>query len=692
MTEAESVEQERPGDPPGFPLRAFWAWPVGFGLVGAVEATIQEGRIGGGIFAVLLATCGAACAGLWPGALSALISVLARRRGFVFCERMQGGLGKLAIPLVAGLVLSVVGWGGVTMVMDLFRVKQFDFDEDTVDVWRAAMVLGVPVAVIVIFAVLRRADERFENATLRLWVARVSLSATVVWALAHLCSGPFVIHFGGWLVLGLVLIATLAAASWLPAVSGPGRRGIVVGLAPVVLLILLGVTGLRSPVPRALLLHDTRVYPTVHQNAFAFLDMDGDGEFGAWAGGRDCDDGDPLVASWRPEQPGNGIDDNCRLGDAPPPELAQPVRAGSAKHLPVFLITLDTIRADRLELYGRDKETMPYLADMAERSKWFERAYSPSSHTAISIISMMSGQGPEYLIHEPEVLSAQGKKFTTWLPHILAQLGYETWAINPALIGDRISVEELRFENHYVGPFDYAPKNRGTRSKQVADWLPGFLESRTDDRPLFAWIHVDDAHARHASHLHFEGTSTENGYDNELRWVDLNLAAMLKAIEQRYGDQAIVIVTSDHGEEFGERGAYGHGFSLSEAMTRVPLVIRAPGIETGRVERPVNVAGVPSAVLELIGEPPSPRATVPSVLSETGGPVVLGCPFFWSEFRMEAALVEPRWKLIINRVRGTSVLFDLQADPSETNNVAGSHPDELERMETELLAALEALR
>jgi arylsulfatase A-like enzyme len=217
------------------------------------------------------------------------------------------------------------------------------------------------------------------------------------------------------------------------------------------------------------------------------------------------------------------------------------------------------------------------------------------------------------------------------------------------------------------------------------------LSEREDDRPLFAWIHLADAHAEHASHDHFPVESTLDAYDNELRWLDFNLATIFAAIHRRYGDDVVVALTSDHGEEFGERGAYGHGFSLREPMVHVPLLVRAPGLEPGVETRPVNVAGVPATLLSLIGEK-SGLMTVPSVLAPEHDTVVLGNPFFWVENRMEVALVESRWKLIVNRSQDTAVLFDLEADPDEHHNLAGEQPDELSRMQQRLFDALEQLR
>ena len=267
-----------------------------------------------------------------------------------------GFFGDLSTPLLFGVVVSIVGWRAVAVVHGVFEDKRFDFVEDSVDMWRAAVVVGVPVGIIVLYVIMRRVEDRF--AKHRWWpvLGKLALGVSVVWMLWHLCSGPFVEHFGALLPVGLVVLSTIAVAVWLPA-KIEGRRGQIMTLAPLVLVAGLGYVGSGHVVARALLLHDTRVFPVVHATAFAFADRDGDGETGSWAGGPDCNDDDPRIASWRPEMPGNGVDENCRLGDGTEIPAANPEgEARPGEHVPVFLITLDTVRADRLDLLGHERE------------------------------------------------------------------------------------------------------------------------------------------------------------------------------------------------------------------------------------------------------------------------------------------------------------------------------------------------
>jgi arylsulfatase A-like enzyme len=673
----------------GFPLRAFWAWPLGFGLVGATEVSIQFGRLGGGGVAALLGVAAAATTGLLVGALVLLCTVLWRRRGL---PQPHVSWTRLTAPLLAAALACAVAWVAVGEVASLSRTRQFDFQEDMVDLGRALLLLSIPVGVVSLMVAARWVERRCSTWAGWPWLGKTALTLMVVWALHHACKGFFAIHLSPALGFGLALAATLAVAVWIPASLTRPRAAVwVLGPAPV--LAAIGFAGYHQPSARALLLHDTRVFPAVHETMWEFLDLDGDGELPTSLGGLDCDDGDPHVASWRPEHPGNGIDDNCFGGDLAtlPPTLPTTTSGTPGRH-PVFLFTIDTVRADATDLGGAARETMPYLRVYAESGRWFSRAYSPSNHTAFSMLSILSGQTPDFFVADPDVFAKGGKRFTTWLPHQLGRIGYETWALNPPMAGFSVPASELRVDKLLLGPFDHAPKNRGTRSRQIADAFSKAMRAReTDERPLFAWIHIGDPHAEHASHEHFPERSTRDAYDNELRWVDVNLAEMLSEIHRRYGDDAIVIITSDHGEEFGERGSYGHGFSLREGMIHVPLAMRGPGIEAGRVDTPVQVTGIPATVLELVGAAPAPTMRTPSLLGKPE-PVVVSTPTFWSETRMEVALVQDRYKLIVHRKAGTRALFDLETDPGETENLVDVDPQRADAMYQTLRERLEELR
>lgn len=691
--------------PRSLPVRAFWAWPLSTGLLAAVEVTVQSGRLGVDPGSIILALAAGAALGLPLGTACALTVVLAQRRGWSCrrCDRVRGWFGEATLPLLWAVVVLVAGFAAIDVVVDGLFARPIDAPSTAKQLLSGALALVTLPAVLVVWAIGGPLAAWLRGRSFTPWLRRSAVGGATILVLVRLCAGPFVLYFAGWAEVLAIAAGLLTAAMWLPAGASRTRaRGLML-YGPAVFLLAGGLGGLNHVGARSRLMHDARLFPRVHDLLLGAADLDQDGDMPRWLGGGDCDDRDARVSSAQPERPGNGVDDNCRLGDAVGPSAdasepagaSEPARAlAPADRPPVFLITIDTVRADHTELNGYDRATMPFLAHYATGGRSFARAYAPSNHTAFSMLGLLSGQSAEFLVQEPEVLAGGGQKFTRWLPARMADAGYHTVAVNPALVDTgELPLAELRFETVVQGPFDYAAKNRGTRGQQAVDAALALLRREGDGRPLFLWLHIPDPHARHEAHEHFPQRGDRDAYDNELRWADLQVARLLSAIHDRYGDGALVVVTSDHGEAFGERGAWGHGFSLYEFDIHVPLVVRGPGVEVGTEERPVSLVGLSSTILELVGEAPGPRPTQPSLLGDgADAPVLAGAPFFWSERRMEVALVEARWKLIHNRRRGTYLLFDLESDPHEQRDLAPSRPDELARMREALESALESLR
>ncbi len=315
---------------------------------------------------------------------------------------------------------------------------------------------------------------------------------------------------------------------------------------------------------------------------------------------------------------------------------------------------------------------MPNLEARARRGRWYLRAYAPANHTFFSIVALLSGQRPERLRLGP---GTQNVRFTFWLPHRMGQLGYRTIAIQPPLLGDHLPFSELRFEELYVGPWDYDARNRGGTARQRVDLVAHLFEDGPPDRPIFLWVHLYDAHALHEAHERFPGDDTQNRYYEELFWIDLQLGRLFAILDEHLGDDKILIVTSDHGETFGERGAYGHGHGLHESEIHVPLLLEGPGIEPGRIAAPYPTGGIAATILERLGQPPEPTMlSYPSLLGPPPEVVVVENPYSGDERRLDAAAIAGTDKLWVCRACGTWVFSDLARDPDERHALAGPPP------------------
>lgn len=665
------------------PVRALWCVPASTMAIAAVTVLRAHGDRGGSVLDAVLAICTGASVALWPAALLGLASILAGRRGWSWPTRLRvpdalaPAIGATALVAFAATLVAVAL---APEILALAEAYPIDYPQTASALWTTGLVLAGPIATATAIAstwILARALAR---RGLGWHATRAALVGIVGLALWQCSAGAFFVYFGAPLALALVIAGAIVAAMLLPARGGAMAVGGLVAIAT------LGFIGLVRPGARSLLLHDARVFPHVHQLGLGPLDGDGDGDMPTWLGGGDCDDGDPRIAISRPEIPGNGLDDNCDGRDrtpAPPPART-PARAGPRPHL--LLVTIDTVRADHLELHGYPRPTMPALAALAERGASFERAYSPANHTFFSMMAMLAGQATERML-TPE----GGLRYTHWLPESLRSLGYYTVAINSPLVADgKIAPADLRVDEIDVGNFDYAGKNRGTTAKQVADDAIARIRAYKGTGPLALWIHFMDPHAVHESPVRFAGTTTADLYDNELSWVDLHIARILAAAETRWGDDVLVAITSDHGESLGEDRDWGHGFVLRERELHVPLVLAGPGVPVGRRSGPVSTLGLATTLLQLLGQDADPRMDHPGLFAPTQPPVVAENPaFLWNAARMEAALVEPQYTLVWSRTTNTTLLFDTLADPEQRHDLTAALPDERERMLAILVDELE---
>ena len=302
----------------------------------------------------------------------------------------------------------------------------------------------------------------------------------------------------------------------------------------------------------------------------------------------------------------------------------------------VILICWDTVRADHLGPYGyTERETTPFLDELAARPTVFEDASAASGWTKPSVPSFLTGTFPaEHGVYEGSAGFDLGKT-TDVLPEeslTLAEVfqgrGYDTAAF--------IKNAQLRPGNGFEQGFDRYVDEAGDARDirwQALDWL----DQRDGEEPFFLYLHALDAHWPYAipdeaatryldaepvewiqsrayedavdAYHDGERTFTDEEwdamhalYDGSLRFLDDQLRELFRGLELRgLEDDTIVILLSDHGEEFGEHGRIGHGHGLHENLLRVPLIFHVPGRESARHAHPVSLVDVFPTVLGLFG-------------------------------------------------------------------------------------------
>lgn len=425
------------------------------------------------------------------------------------------------------------------------------------------------------------------------------------------------------------------------------------------------------------------------------------------------------------------------LSKLPPPAISNSPN--------VILITLDTVRAESLSVYGYERKTTPQLEKFAQDGAVFEQAITTASWTLPSHASMLTGKLP----HEMNVrwYKAIKPKFAT-LPEVLQQRGYETsgFAANllfcskeyglsrgiihyedyPVSLGQIILSSTIGQEISNTGfvrrAVDYHQNLNSKSAEKINDDFLNWLESRDSNRPFFTFINYFDAHEPLLPPKPFDtmyGSTKPNGeylyqtigidflnkhawttedadthrnaYDSSITYLDQQLGILFsKLSEKGILDNTIVIITSDHGESFGEHGIYSHGNSLYIETLRVPLIVRFPGkVQKGqRIQQPVSLRDIPSTVLGLIGIPNNENNFSGQSLGryfqqESGKAAANEDQIIFSELE-EASWIDAWYpaskgnmKSLLNdkyhyiwSENGTEELYDLKSDPKELINLS----------------------
>jgi arylsulfatase A-like enzyme len=307
----------------------------------------------------------------------------------------------------------------------------------------------------------------------------------------------------------------------------------------------------------------------------------------------------------------------------------------------VVLVVADTLRADRLGPGGSRPSLTPFLDELAKRGTAFSHAYAPSSWTVPSVASLFTSRYPSQ--HRVSRFESKMPDSEATLAEALTRAGYTAagFSANNRLT-EKLGYGQgfhlwLTYTGAFVPPYRKAPVRAGFLWNQALRWIDtGWNPERP--RPVFLYLQFMDTHTpfdpppafRQRAPNPDPGGSLEKSaneklmaldldgldpdeiavltalYDGEVTYLDAELRRLFAALEERrFLDNAVVVVTSDHGEEFREHGRVLHGFALYEESVRVPLLMVGPGIREGRViEQPVSLIDLAPTLLDLAGVPP----------------------------------------------------------------------------------------
>ena len=380
--------------------------------------------------------------------------------------------------------------------------------------------------------------------------------------------------------------------------------------------------------------------------------------------------------------------------------VARPWKAGGAAVAggPIVFISIDTLRADRLPVYGSTRTKTPQIDRLAADGVVFENAYSHSPQTLPSHTSILTGQLPfEHGVRDNIGFSV--KKGQRFLQHELKEAGYATGAF--------VSAYVLREQTGFNQGFDHFDDELPAASPEEP---LGNVQRRGEDtiaaamtwgdaqaEKFFLFAHIYEPHTPYAPPARF---TNQDPYDGEIEYSDEIVGRLLDHLRAKgLYDDATIVLFSDHGEGLGDHGEDEHGIFLYRETIQVPLIVKLPGSRAAgtRVATPVqHIDLFPTIMLLATGshlslstaDGPRSRSLLPlaeggrieptSIYSESLSPRY---HFGWSELY---SLSDERYRLIR---APTDELYDLSQDPKELASIA----DERQQVRAAMRGALDAM-
>lgn len=370
----------------------------------------------------------------------------------------------------------------------------------------------------------------------------------------------------------------------------------------------------------------------------------------------------------------------------------------------VVLVTLDTVRADRMGFLGSTRGLTPALDALAREGLVFENACAQAPLTTVSHATILTGTYPPF--HKVQDFGLALPPSVPYLPAALKAAGYATAAFVGSIVLDPkgeiapgfdrgFDVYDAGFERRRDGADPYATKER--RGAEVVARALAWLDGRAAG-PFFLWVHLYDAHDPYDPPEPFASRFAKAPYDGEIAGVDAAVGRLVQGLRGRgVLDGAVVVVASDHGESLGEHGEDTHGVFLYDATIRVPLLVRLPaGAERGRrVAARVGLVDVAPTVLEAAGVKVPEAVQGRSLLAlARGAREGERASYAESEYPRRVFGWSPlyAWRaerfLFVETPRRE--LYDLRADPGATRNLASERPRVVAGMSAEIEKARRA--
>jgi arylsulfatase A-like enzyme/Tfp pilus assembly protein PilF len=359
-----------------------------------------------------------------------------------------------------------------------------------------------------------------------------------------------------------------------------------------------------------------------------------------------------------------------------PPALA----AGPGARPNLLLITIDTLRADRVGAFGSNRGLTPRLDRLAAEGVAFTRTFTHTPMTLPAHANILLGLiPPDHGVHDNANFVVPGECLT--LAELLAGQGYATGAFVGGFpldsyfgLDQGFSVYDDSFGKQETGVREADAKGGERKAGEVwasaRKWLSG------QQAPWFLWVHFYDPHYPYAAPDPFGAKYAASPYDGEVAYTDTVLGDLLDDLRDRGLEAStLVVCVGDHGESLGDHGEATHGFLAYNAAIWVPMVIRAPGIPPRVAGQNVSHVDIFPTVCDVLGiEAPAALRGV-SLLPLMRGKKAPERPIY---FEALSAYFAMGWAPLQGTVNGPNKfidsprpeLYDLKRDFGETKNIA----------------------
>jgi len=386
--------------------------------------------------------------------------------------------------------------------------------------------------------------------------------------------------------------------------------------------------------------------------------------------------GEPITLRFRTEPGGNPNFDYAFVAEPTvASRLADPVR--------VLMVFVDTLRPDHLSLYGYERETSEAIDHLAETAAIFEEARSVAPWTLPSARTIVTGRQPERY-DAPD---------TRTLPAILGEAGFATGFIAGNVYLSVNFGMHRDWDLHRVGLWPSASevtddalawlaRHEGRDAVLQVHYMDPhlpYLEPSTY-RPLYAGLgpaglrtefHLSDVRRARLENDPEGQQYIRDRYDNNVRYATDQIARLIEKLD----DNDVLLLYSDHGEEFWEHGGFEHGHTVFDEVLRVPLVIRAPGVKARRIDAPVSLLDLTPTILDLVGLPIPDNVEGSSLVGVLRGEEGAEAAFEARDQGFGRPLYGmERWGVLHQGMKwstteGREALYDLDADPEESDNL-----------------------